>query len=69
MEIPHNWTVLQAEDPDRAVRWRESTDRLLAQILGHEPGRYMLTGVAEEREHCYLIAERLTAPLLESLVA
>ena len=29
----------------------------------------MLTGVAEEGVRRYLIAERLTAPLLESLVA
>ena len=69
MEIPHNWTALQAEDPERSVRWRESTDRLLVQILGHEPGRYALTGVAEEGARRYLIAERVTQPFLESLLA
>ena len=69
MEIPHNWTALQAEDPDRAVRWRESTDRLLAKILGHEPGQYALTSVAEDGAHRYLIAERVTSLLLESLLA
>ncbi len=65
VEIPHNWTALQAEDPDEAVRWRESTDRLLAKILGHEPGQYALTGVAEDGAHRYLIAERVTSLLLE----
>lgn len=69
VEIPHNWTALQAEDPERSVRWRESTDRLLVQILGHEPGRYALTGVAEEGARRYLIAERVTQPFLESLLA
>ena len=69
VEIPRNWTELQAEDPEQAQRWRELTDRLFAEILGREPGRYMLTGVAEEGVHRFLIAERLTAPLLELLVA
>ena len=68
MEIPHNWTALQAEDPERAVRWRESTDRLLVQILGYEPGRYALTGVVEEGTRRYLIAERVTSLLLEALL-
>ena len=69
VEIPHNWTALQAMDPERAVRWRESTDRLLAKILGHEPGQYALTSVAEDGAHRYLIAERVTSLLLESLLA
>lgn len=69
VEIPHNWTALQAEDPEQAVRWRESTDRLFSQILGHQLGQYMLTGVAEEDARRYLIAERMTSSLLESLLA
>ena len=68
VEIPRNWTALQAEDPDLAVRWRESTDRLLVQILGYEPGRYALTGVVEEGTRRYLIAERVTSLLLEALL-
>lgn len=68
VEIPRNWTALQAEDPDQAVRWRLSTDRILAAILGSEPGKTMLTGVAEQDGRCYLIAERVTVPLLEQLL-
>ena len=68
VEIPHNWTALQAEDPDAGRALARVNGPSSAKILGHEPGRYALTGVAEEGARRYLIAERVTSSLLESLV-
>jgi predicted GNAT superfamily acetyltransferase len=69
VEIPHHWTALQADDPQQALRWRVSTDRILASIVGAEMGQHMLTGVAQEGERRYLIAERTTPELLANLLA
>jgi predicted GNAT superfamily acetyltransferase len=68
VEIPRNWTALQADDFEQALRWRASTDRLLAEILGPDPGRYMLTGVAQQGERRYLIAERVTPQFLGKII-
>ncbi len=64
IEIPANWTAVQRDDRDLAGRWRATTDALFAGYLGHEPGRYMVTGVGQDDAACFLLAERVTPGLL-----
>jgi predicted GNAT superfamily acetyltransferase len=64
IEIPANWTAVQRDDRDLAVRWRATTDRLFAHYLGPEPGRYLVTGVGQDDTACFLLAERVTPELL-----
>ncbi len=67
IEIPAHWASLQKNDPERAARWRISTDELFGCYLGCEEGRYAITGVGEDGERKYLIAERADLALLERL--
>jgi predicted GNAT superfamily acetyltransferase len=68
IEIPVRWTAMQATAPQEALRWRQAVDQLLAHYVGHEPGRYMITGVGQrEGARNYLIARRVDGALLQQL--
>jgi len=58
IEIPANWTRLQAEDIGAAMAWRETTDRIFARYIGCEPGKYVITGVGVDGQRRFLIGER-----------
>ena len=58
IEIPADWTGLQQRDPVAAAAWREATDRLFARLVGQEPGRYVITGVARAGDRRFLVGER-----------
>jgi predicted GNAT superfamily acetyltransferase len=66
-EIPNNWTAMQAEDMDEAARWREATDRLFSHYVGIEEGKYVITGVATDREQRFLIGQRVDEALVAHL--
>lgn len=65
LEIPAQWTALQAAALDEARAWRHTTDALLAHYLGPAEGRYMVTGAGQDGPRCYLIAERVDQALLQ----
>lgn len=67
-EIPDDWTGLQQHDLSLARRWRETTDRLFAHYLGIENGQYIITGAGTDGGRRFLIGERTTDRLLESLL-
>jgi predicted GNAT superfamily acetyltransferase len=64
IEVPANWTAVQRENLALALRWRETTDRLFAHYLGCDPGKYAITGVAQDGDARYLLAERVTPDFL-----
>lgn len=64
IEVPADWTALQHASRDEALRWRESSDTLLAHYLGAEEGRYAVAGVGHDGNRRFLIAERITAEML-----
>jgi predicted GNAT superfamily acetyltransferase len=65
IEAPADWTALQQQDREQALRWREATDALLAHYLGSAEGRYAVAGVGQDGERRYLIAERVGPEMLE----
>ena len=65
IELPFNWTRLQRESPEQALRWREATDDIFEHYLGHEPDQYMITGVGKAGRNRYLVAERVTPAVLD----
>jgi predicted GNAT superfamily acetyltransferase len=67
IQIPANWTTLQQHEPEAALNLRQSTDALFQRWLGPEPGKLVLSGVAEDGPRKYLLAERVTPDLLEAL--
>ncbi|MFQ5595154.1 MAG: GNAT family N-acetyltransferase [Anaerolineae bacterium] len=67
IEIPASWTGLQKERLEEALVWRHATDRLFQRYIGWKEGDYMVTGVGEDGDRKYLIAERVDSALLESL--
>ncbi len=67
IEVPANWTALQLEDIPSAIRWREATDALFAQLIGTDEGRYVVTNVGVDGERRFLVAERASASLWEQL--
>jgi len=67
IEIPRNWTQLQAESIAEAQQWREATDRIFAHYIGRQGGDYVLTGVGREEERRFLIAERVDDALWSAL--
>lgn len=69
IEIPGNWTDLQARAPEESVLWRSTTDQLLQSHLGCLPGKYVVTGVGVEGPRRYILAQRVTAELLEMLAS
>jgi predicted GNAT superfamily acetyltransferase len=64
IEIPANWNAVQRDDLGLALRWRETTDRLFAHYLGCAPGRYAVTGVGQDGDARFLLAERITPEFL-----
>jgi predicted GNAT superfamily acetyltransferase len=64
LEIPADWTALQAADPTLALAWRTATDDLLERHLGYAPGRYVVGDAVAEGERRYLVAHRFTPELL-----
>ncbi len=64
IEVPANWNAVQREDLDLALRWRATTDRLFAHYLGPDLGRYVVTGVGQDADARYLLAERITPTFL-----
>lgn len=59
VEIPADWTALQAQDLAQAARWRATTDTLLEDIVGSEPGKYGITDVATAGNRRYLVGRRV----------
>ena len=68
IEIPADWSKMQRADLSLAQEWRESSDRLFAHFLGIEADRYLITGAGVDGERRFLIGERATDRLLESLL-
>nr|WP_139088705.1 GNAT family N-acetyltransferase [Oscillochloris trichoides] len=58
IEIPADWTALQAEDLDASVAWRSLTDTIFAEVIGYTPGRYLIADVASAGNRHYLIGYR-----------
>lgn len=67
IEIPADWTALQQQSLEDALRWREVTDRLFAYYVGSAPGQYVITGVATDEERRFLIGQRVDDALWEHL--
>lgn len=67
IEIPGNWTLMQAAQEAEAARWREATDRLFGHYVGIQTGQYVITGVATDGEQRFLIGQRVDDALLEHL--
>lgn len=68
IEIPADWGGLQRLDLPQAQRWRETTDQLFANYLGIGSGQYIITNAGTDGERRFLIGERVTDRLLESLL-
>jgi predicted GNAT superfamily acetyltransferase len=67
IEIPADWTALQRHDLDTATRWRATTDQLFQQLIGHEPGQYVITDVGTDGARRYLIGQRVDGRLWSEL--
>jgi predicted GNAT superfamily acetyltransferase len=67
IEIPGNWTEVQQQNESDALQWREATDRLFSHYVGTQPGQYVITGVATDREQHFLIGQRVDDALWEHL--
>ncbi len=69
IEIPADWTALQANDLERAQRWRATSDALFGQLVGIAPGQYGIHDVAAAGERRFLIGRRCddTTSLFEEL--
>jgi predicted GNAT superfamily acetyltransferase len=67
IEIPGDWTLLQAQQVEEAAQWRAATDRLFAHYVGAAWGQYVITGVATDREQHFLLGQRVDDALLEHL--
>ncbi len=55
VEIPPDWTALQAADLESAAAWRAATDAILAEVVGFAPGRYLIADVATDGPRRYLV--------------
>jgi predicted GNAT superfamily acetyltransferase len=67
IEIPADWTELQQRALDEALAWRAVSDRIFARYVGMKPGQYVITGVATEGDHRFLIGQRVDDALWEHL--
>jgi predicted GNAT superfamily acetyltransferase len=68
IEIPANWTQLQATDPALAQAWRAETDRIFARYVGFGPDQYIITTAGVEGDRRFLIGERAEPSLLARLI-
>ena len=55
---------MQRDDLELALRWRETTDRVFAHYLGCDLGRYAVTGVGQDGDARFLLAEQVTPAFL-----
>ena len=69
IEIPRDWTTLQRENLEEAIRWRTVTDEIFSRTIGRNPGQYVVTDVGVDGERRFLIAEQAGDALWESLGA
>ncbi len=67
IEIPADWTALQAEEPAQAQAWRALTDALFKAYIGLGAGQYTITGVGAAEEKRFLLAERSDERLWQRL--
>ncbi len=67
IEIPEDWTSIQQNNVAEAQLWRETTDRLFSHYVGTEPGQYVITGVATDRDQRFLLGQRVDDALLAHL--
>lgn len=67
IEIPADWTGLQKQNPDEALEWRATTDRLFRHYIGSTPGKYVVTDVGVDEERRYLIIQQVTEYLWQRL--
>ena len=67
IELPENWTRLQAEDRNLAIKWRDTTDRLFEHYLGPADGKYIITGVGKDAAKNYLVADMVNRELIDHL--
>lgn len=67
IEIPADWTGLQQQNPDEALAWRATTDRLFSHYIGSNPGKYVVTDVGIDGERRYLIIQQATDYLWQRL--
>lgn len=67
IEIPGDWTSIQQNNVVEAQLWREATDRLFSHYVGTEPGQYVITGVATDRDQRFLLGQRVDDALLAHL--
>ena len=58
IEIPTDWTILQHENLDEALRWRTVTDQIFAHYIGRASGQYVVTDIGVDGDRRFLIAER-----------
>jgi predicted GNAT superfamily acetyltransferase len=58
IELPADWTALQRDNLNAAQEWRMVTDELLQRLIGQEAGQYVVTDVAVNGPHRYLVAQR-----------
>lgn len=64
LDIPADWTALQADDPALALAWRAASDALLARHIGYEPGRYVVGDAASDGERRFLVLHRFAEELV-----
>lgn len=69
IEIPHDWTALQMQNPAQAREWRLLTDQIFSAYIGLGDGQYTVTGVGIAGERRFLLAERSDALLWQRLGA
>ncbi len=67
IEIPADWTGLQKANPEEALAWRATTDRLFSHYIGSAPGKYVATDVGVDGERRYLIIQQVTDYLWQRL--
>jgi predicted GNAT superfamily acetyltransferase len=67
IEIPANWTAMQHDDLEAALRWRTVTDQLFAHYIGRQSGQYIVTDVGRAGEQRFLVATRVSDALWEQL--
>ena len=68
IEIPANWSQLQATNLTEAQAWRATTDQIFARYVGSGPGQYMITAAGVDGERRFLLGERVDNALLERIV-
>ena len=63
IEIPADWTALQRDDLENALRWRTASDEIFAQLIGPNADQYVVNAVGVDGERRYLVADRVNESL------